>query len=125
MALVGLSGKVVIVTGGASGIGRAVTERLLDEGASVAAVDRDEGLIDTLTTELASDGLLGIAADVTTEAETERYFGAAVDRFGRVDGLHANAGIAEPGPTVAETTVDSYDRTMAVNVKGVFLAVRR
>ena len=49
--------------------------------------------------ELASDRLLGVVADVTSEEDTERYYAAAIERFGRVDGLHANAGIAEPGPT--------------------------
>jgi NAD(P)-dependent dehydrogenase (short-subunit alcohol dehydrogenase family) len=125
MALDGLTGKVVIVTGGASGIGRGVVERLLAEESSVVAVDRDEDAVRSVTDDLASDRLLGVVADVTTEADTERYFAAAVERFGRVDGLHANAGIAEPGPSVAETGVDSFDRTMAVNVKGVFLAMRR
>lgn len=124
MALDGLSGKVVVVTGGASGIGRAVVERLLAEGAGVVAVDLDESAVRALSEELASDRLLAVVADVTSEDDTERYYAAAVERFGRVDGLHANAGISEPGPTVAETSVDRFDRTMAVNVRGVFLAVR-
>jgi len=125
MGLDGLSGKVVIVTGGASGIGRAVVERLLAEEASVLAVDRDESAVGVLSAERGDDRLLGVVADVSSEIETERYFAAALARFGRVDGLFANAGIAQPGPTVADTEVDAYDRTMAVNVKGVFLAVRR
>lgn len=125
MALDGLNGKVVVVTGGASGIGRAVVERLLAEGSSVVAVDRDESAVRATREELASDRLLGVVADVTSEKDTERYYEAAVERFGRVDGLHANAGIAEPGPSVADTAVDSFDRTIAVNVRGVFLAVRR
>jgi NAD(P)-dependent dehydrogenase (short-subunit alcohol dehydrogenase family) len=125
MPLRGLEGKVVVVTGGASGIGRAVVERLLEEGSSVAFVDRDQALVDALTEQLATDRALGVVADVTAEDETERYYAEALERFGHVDGLHANAGIAEPGPTVAETDMTSYDRIMAVNVRGVFLAVRR
>jgi len=124
MTLAGLSGRVVIVTGGASGIGRATVERLLDEGASVAFVDRDAAAVQAVSQELASDRALGVVADVSTEDGTDAYFGAALERFGRVDGLFANAGIAEPGPTVAETDVDLFDRTMADNVRGVFLAVR-
>jgi NAD(P)-dependent dehydrogenase (short-subunit alcohol dehydrogenase family) len=125
MALGGLDGKVVVVTGGAAGIGRAVVERLLAEGSSVVVVDLDERAVRAASAELASDRLLGVVADVTSEEDTERYYAAAIERFGRVDALHANAGIAEPGLTVAETGVDSFDRTMAVNVRGVFLAVRR
>ena len=125
MALAGLEGRTVDVTGGASGIGRAVCERLLAEGASIALVDRNEDAVRAARDELASDRLLGVVADVSTEDGTEHYYAAAVERFGRVDGLFANAGIAEPGPTVAETDVDAFDRIMAVNAKGVFLAVRR
>ena len=125
MALAGLEGKVVVVTGGASGIGKAVVERLLTEGSNVAFVDRDQQLVATLTQQLADDNALGIVADVTSETDTERYFQTTLDHFGHIDSLHANAGIAEPGPTIAETEMDSYDRIMAVNVRGVFLAVRR
>jgi NAD(P)-dependent dehydrogenase (short-subunit alcohol dehydrogenase family) len=125
MALGGLSGMAVVVTGGGSGIGRAVCERLLTEGARVALVDRDADAVQSAGAALASDRVLGIVADVSTEAGTEHYYSAAVERFGRLDGLFANAGIAEPGPTVAETEVDAFDRIMAVNAKGTFLAVRR
>jgi|SRR5581483_477668 len=118
MPLAGLAGKVVIVTGGASGIGRAVVERLLVEGSAVVAVDLAPVPMET-------DTLLGVTADVSTEEGTERYFEAALERFGRVDGLHANAGIAEPGPTIAETEAAAFDRMLAVNVRGVFLALRR
>ena len=125
MALAGLEGRTVVVTGGASGIGRAVCERLLAEGSSVALIDRNEDAVRAARDELASDRLLGVVADVSTEDGTEHYYAAAVERFGRLDGLFANAGIAEPGPTVAETDVEAFDRIMAVNAKGVFLAVRR
>lgn len=124
MALAGLDGKVVIVTGGASGIGRAVVERLLTEGSSVVLVDLDAEAVRAASDDLASDRLIGVAADVSTEEGTDRYFAAGIERFGRVDGLHANAGIAEPGPTVAETEIGAFDRIMAVNIRGVFLAVR-
>src|SRR5215470_7920257 len=105
MALAGLEGRVVVVTGGASGIGRATGERLLAEGARVALVDRDGDGVRAVAGELASEQALCVVADVSTEDGTEAYFEAALARFGRVDGLFANAGIAEPGPTVAETEV--------------------
>jgi NAD(P)-dependent dehydrogenase (short-subunit alcohol dehydrogenase family) len=125
MALAGLDGKTIIVTGGASGIGRAVVERLLAEGSSVALVDSDEAAVAAATQELATDRLLGLVADVSSEEETERYFADAVSRFGGVHGLHANAGIARPGPTIADTEADAFDRMIGVNLRGVFLAVRR
>jgi NAD(P)-dependent dehydrogenase (short-subunit alcohol dehydrogenase family) len=123
MALAGLVDKVVIVTGGASGIGRAVVERLLAERARVALVDVTG--VEEACESLGDEDLLGVVADVATEDGTERYFGAAVERFGRVDGLHANAGIAEPGPTIAETDAEAFDRMLAVNVRGVFLGFRQ
>jgi NAD(P)-dependent dehydrogenase (short-subunit alcohol dehydrogenase family) len=115
--LAGLSEKVVIVTGAAAGIGLAVVERLLAEGSSVVAVD--------VAPVESRERLLGVTADVSTEEGTERYFAAALERFGRVDGLHANAGIAEPGPTIAETDASDFDRMLAVNLRGVVLAVRQ
>jgi 3alpha(or 20beta)-hydroxysteroid dehydrogenase len=117
--LAGLAEKVVVVTGGAAGIGKAVVERLLDEGSRVVAVDLDEAVA-----ALAGERVLGIVADVSSEDETDRYVAAAIERFGRIDGLHANAGIAEPGPTIAETDAEAFDRMLAVNVRGVFLALR-
>lgn len=125
MALAGLEGRTIVVTGGASGIGKAVVERLLREGSNVALVDLDGDAVASATHELASDRLLGLAADVSGEEATERYFRDTIDRFGRADGLHANAGIAVPGPPVAETEPAAFDRMMAVNLRGVFLAVRR
>jgi NAD(P)-dependent dehydrogenase (short-subunit alcohol dehydrogenase family) len=123
MPLTGLDGKVIVVTGGASGIGRAVVERLLDEGARVVLVDTVG--VDGACADLGAERLLGVTADVSTEEGTDRYFAAALERFGRVDGLHANAGIAEPGPTIAETEPAAFDRMLAVNLRGVFLAIRQ
>jgi NAD(P)-dependent dehydrogenase (short-subunit alcohol dehydrogenase family) len=125
MPLPGLSGKVVIVTGGASGIGRAVVERLLAEGSNVALVDCDEEGVRAVCTGLDAERLLGVTADVSAVEDTDRYFAATLERFGRVDGLHANAGISEPGPTIAEEEAAHFDRTLAVNVRGVFLALRQ
>ena len=124
MPLAGLSEKVVIVTGGASGIGRAVAERLLAEGAQVTVVDVSQEAVHATCAELGGDGVLGIAADVSTVDGTEEYVEATLERFRRVDGLHANAGIAEPGTTIAETDPVDFDRMLAVNLRGVFLAMR-
>lgn len=125
MALEGLAGKVVIVTGGASGIGRAAVERLLAEGAKVMLVDSDEDAVQRTLAELAEHDLAGVVADVSTEDGTERYFAAALERFGRVDGLHANAGIEGPTAPLAEVDPRAFDRLMAVNLRGVFLSLRR
>lgn len=124
MSLDGLAGKTVIVTGGASGIGLAVVERLLAEGAAVALVDVDGERVERELARLGGERLLGVTADVATEEGTDAYLAAARERFGRVDGLHANAGIVDPGPTLAETAPAEFDRTIAVNLRGVFLGLR-
>jgi NAD(P)-dependent dehydrogenase (short-subunit alcohol dehydrogenase family) len=124
MPLAGLPDKVAIVTGGASGIGRAVVDRLLAEGSSVVLVDVDADGVEAARAELGEERLLGVTADVSSEAGTDAYFSAALERFGRIDGLHANAGIAEPGPSIADTEPADFDRMLAVNLRGVFLAVR-
>jgi NAD(P)-dependent dehydrogenase (short-subunit alcohol dehydrogenase family) len=125
MALQSLAGKVVIVTGGASGIGRASVERLLAEGASVTLVDSDAGRVEQTLGELAGREVAGAVADVSTEDGTERYFTTALERFGRVDGLHANAGIEGPTSPLADVEMADFDRLIAVNLRGVFLALRR
>ena len=124
MPLAGLAEKTTIVTGGASGIGRAVVERLLAEGGNVALVDVDAEGVERTLAELGEERLLGVVADVSTEEGTDRYFAEARRRFGHVDGLHANAGIAEPGPGIVDVDPADFDRTIAINVRGVFLALR-
>jgi NAD(P)-dependent dehydrogenase (short-subunit alcohol dehydrogenase family) len=125
MALQGLAGKVVVVTGGASGIGRASVERLLEEGARVVLVDHDAERVAQALSELRDREVAGAVADVSTEGGTEAYFAAARERFGRVDGLHANAGIEGPVGSIAEIDMADYDRLMAVNLRGVFLGIRQ
>lgn len=124
MSLRGLDGKAIVVTGGASGIGRAVVERLLAEGARVALVDVDEAAVRATVDSLGGERLLGVAADVSSVADTDRYVAAAVERFGRVDGLHANAGIEGPIGPLHEVDPADFDRVVAVNLRGVFLALR-
>lgn len=117
-------GPVVVVTGGASGIGRAVVERLHDGGARVVVVDRDEAAVARLLATLGGERAEGVVADVAEEADVERYLEAAIARFGRLDGLHANAGIEAPAVPLWETDPSDFDRLMAVNLRGAYLALR-
>jgi NAD(P)-dependent dehydrogenase (short-subunit alcohol dehydrogenase family) len=110
-----LAGKVALVTGAASGLGRASAFRFASEGASVACVD--------LAAPEAPPGGLGLAADVTDEASIQAAVAATIDRFGRVDVLYANAGVPGAGQ-VHETSLAEWRRVIDVNLTGVFLTAR-
>jgi NAD(P)-dependent dehydrogenase (short-subunit alcohol dehydrogenase family) len=116
-----LADRVVIVTGGAQGIGRAIAQRLHEEGATIVVADlagaEDAG------EEL---GGLGIRVDVSQEADTKAMAAAALERYGRIDGLVNNAGIySSLVPTrFEEIDVDEWRRVYDVNVLGMFLATR-
>lgn len=119
----GLAGKVAVVTGAAAGIGAATARRLADEGAHVLAVDVDAEKVRQVAQSLATEGAW-LRADVSAEEEVAAYVDAAVDRFGRVDLHHLNAGIPGSFVTLPELTVAEFEQVMAVNVRGVFLGVR-
>ena len=119
----GLAGKVAVVTGAAGGIGAATARRLAGEGAHVVAADTDEDGLRKVTESLPTEGAW-VRADMSTEDGVAAYLDAAVERFGRVDLHHLNAGIPGSFATLPDLTVAEFDRVMAVNVRGVFLGVR-
>jgi NAD(P)-dependent dehydrogenase (short-subunit alcohol dehydrogenase family) len=123
MGLAGLAGKVAVVTGGGSGIGAAVARRLSAEGASLVVVDRDGGRTEEVAGSIPGE-VLAVAADVSQERDVERYAQAAVDRFGRIDLHHLNAGVAGTLAPLPEVEAGEFDDVMAVNVRGVFLGLR-
>lgn len=116
-----LQGRVALVTGGLKGIGRAVVERFLEEGASVMIADLPaaaEGVDD-----LPADRIGYIRLDVGDEAAWPAVIDAIRARFGRLDILVANAGTGGTG-RVQEMTLEQWHRTMRVNLDGVFLSTR-
>jgi len=125
MPLKGLADKVVIVTGGASGIGRATAARLIEEGARVTIVDVNAASVERAVGELGEQQLLGVTADVSQEADVDRYFAATLERFGRVDGLFNNAGIAPAPQSLADFDTAAFVRVLEVNVLGAFLGMRK
>jgi 3-oxoacyl-[acyl-carrier protein] reductase len=120
-----LAGRVAIVTGAASGIGLGIATVLRAEGAEVAVADLDARGADAAATRLSPDGghALGIAVDVTAAADMARMAQAALDRWGRIDILAANAGIYPEIP-LRELQVADLDHVMAVNVRGAVLATQ-
>src|SRR3954469_5468713 len=118
-----LGGKVVLVTGGARGIGLDAARRLHAEGARVVLVDVDEILAKSEAERLDVDAL-GAGGDVTDRAQLDAAVAETIRRFGRLDVVIANAGIAPPVETVRTGSEDAFDRVLDVNLHGVVHTVR-
>jgi meso-butanediol dehydrogenase / (S,S)-butanediol dehydrogenase / diacetyl reductase len=112
--------RVVVVTGAASGIGRAVTELFAERGFGVVAVDVDAEKLAGLD----HGEVVTLAADVATEAANVAAVKLALHRFGRLDAAVLNAGIGGGGPLEAAGAVERFDRIIAVNLRGVMLGIR-
>ncbi|MFJ8471330.1 SDR family NAD(P)-dependent oxidoreductase [Kitasatospora sp. NPDC094011] len=117
-----LAGRSCVVTGAASGIGRAVAERFVREGASVVATDLDAEGLDRLAGRF--PGAVGtVVGDVARDEDARRMVEAAVERHGRLDVLVANAGVI-PLMDITEATAEDWDRVMAVDGRGMFLTCK-
>lgn len=115
-------GKVAIVTGGASGIGEGIAQRLAAEGARVVVADIDAGRGPGVAAGLGSGGVFH-KCDVQSEQEVDRLVTATVERFGRLDIMVNNAAIMYVAPLI-ESDAAAWTRMFAVNVHGVFLGSR-
>lgn len=121
-----LAGKVCIVTGAAGSLGLASVRFLLEDGARVLLVDRDEAVLAGAMSALHGfEGhVAACAADVATSADTQCYVGAAVERFGKIDVLFSNAGISGVISPIEHYPEEVFDAVMAVNVRAAFLAIK-
>jgi NAD(P)-dependent dehydrogenase (short-subunit alcohol dehydrogenase family) len=119
-AVAALSGRTGIVTGAGGGIGRAIAKRLGGDGMAVAVLDRDGAAARAVADEI---GGLALAADVTSEDEVAGAVAAAIARFGKLDLLVNNAGIAWTGPAL-DMPIEALRAMLRVNVEGVFIASR-
>ncbi|HET6257352.1 SDR family NAD(P)-dependent oxidoreductase [Pseudonocardia sp.] len=123
MPVQSLSGRVAVVTGAAGGIGSAIASRLSRDGASVVLVDLDGDRASALAGRLGGEAI-GVQADVSHEEDVERYMDAAVERFGRVDLHHLNAGIPGSAAALPDLGAEEFDRLIAMNLRGTFLGLR-
>jgi len=121
------SGRTALVTGAASGIGRGVALAFAKAGANLVLADIDVAGGEALARQLEADGAsaLFVRTDVASGADVDALVAAAVARFGRIDCAFNNAGIEEEQAKLAESDEALYDRMMAINVKGVWLCMRR
>lgn len=117
-----LAGRAAIITGGEGSIGMATARAFVAEGASVFLAGLSESDLKAGAAEL-GDKAGWMVTDVTDSAQVKAAVAAAVERFGRLDVVVANAGIAGATGPIADYPEDSFDRTLAVHVRGAFLAV--
>lgn len=122
-----LEGKIALVTGGASGLGRAIVERFLEEGARVAILDRSRERSEELAARLGAN-VAAIIGDVTSLADNQRAVAGTIARFGRLDCLVGNAGIWDFSTALADLPEDriseAFDELFGVNVKGYLLGAK-
>lgn len=119
-----LQDKVAIITGGAGGIGRAAGASFAAEGARVLLVDLDEDALREAVQTIGGNRVSYCVADVTDPDANQRMVAVAEERYGGVDILLANAGIEGEVKPITEYDVATFDRVMAVNVRGVWLGLK-
>jgi NAD(P)-dependent dehydrogenase (short-subunit alcohol dehydrogenase family) len=122
-------GLVALVTGGSSGMGLAAARRLLSEGAHVVITGRDKARLDTAAEDLRStlaptDRVVAVAGDAASLVDLDALVTTVRDRFGRLDVVFANAGVAAFEPA-EQTSEAEFDRVVDINFKGVFFTVQK
>ncbi|ANU11034.1 oxidoreductase [Planococcus antarcticus DSM 14505] len=121
-----LKGKVAVITGAAGDLGKVAAEIFLKEGAKVALVDRDEKTLAKCAENLSHFGeVFSVIANVTSEKEVTNYIEEVLDRWGRIDIFLNNAGILGKVAPLIDQTVEDFDLIMNINVKGVFLGLKK
>jgi len=118
-----LEGKTAVVTGGNSGIGLATAKRFLDEGARVAISGRNQKTLDEAVKTL-GDGVLAVRADTAKLGETEKFLTKVVQKFGKIDVVFVNAGVAKFAP-LTETPESLFDEQFDINIKGAYFTIQK
>ena len=121
--------RVVLITGGGSGLGRATAVRLASEGAKLSLVDVSEaGLaatVEAVTAAAPEAEVLTLIADVSKEEDVDRYVADTVARFGRIDGFFNNAGIEGRQNLTEDFSAAEFDKVVAINLRVVFLGLEK
>ncbi len=118
-----LEGKVAVITGGNSGIGLAIAQAFTNEGAEVVILGRNQETLEQAV-EAVGNGTLAVQGDVARIADLDRLYQQTQEKFGKIDVLIVNAGIAQFTP-LGETTEELFDRISDINFKGAFFTVQQ
>src|SRR5215831_8777952 len=118
-----LDGKIAVITGGSSGIGRAAAQRFVQEGAYVFITGRRQDELDKAVRHIGRN-VMGVQGDVSNLADLDRLYETVKQQKGRIDVLFANAGIAEATP-LGSITESHFDKIFNINVKGLLFTVQK
>ncbi len=121
-----MNDKVVLITGGAGGIGRATAQLFLDRGAKVVLVDINQEALDNAKNALSAgdDRIKVVQANVTDEDDVKNYVKQTVDTFGKIDVFFNNAGVNGPFEMIKDLEKEKFEQVMNINVMGVFLGLK-
>jgi NAD(P)-dependent dehydrogenase (short-subunit alcohol dehydrogenase family) len=122
-----LEGRVAVITGAASGMGRAMAELFVAEGAKVVAADWHQESLDQTVAEIAASGaqIVGIQGDVSKQEQAEAFVDKAVEAFGRLDILCNNAGVMDTNMGVGELSDEMWERVMGIDLNGPMYCSRK
>lgn len=115
------TGKTIIVTGAASGIGFACAQLLAEAGANIVLADRNEAAASDAAAKLGGGKVVAMRADVSNEDDAKAMVDMAVSTFGKLDGACNAAGVPQTGKLIHELSVEEWDRCHSVNLRGLFL----
>jgi len=121
-----LGGRIALVTGGGSGLGKASALKLATEGADIALLSRSKEEVDQVAAQIANLGrkVLPLYADISDTSDMQSAFDQITETFGQLDIVFANAGINGTWAPIDELPVEDWDTTIAVNLRGTFLTLR-
>ncbi len=121
-----LHGKVVLITGSGSGIGKAVAKRFAEEGARLAICDVNPEFLSATEKELKEQGaeVLAVEYNAQVPADIKKVFGAMIARYGTIDVLVNNTGIAGPTKPIVDMELEEWDQTLEVNLRGAFYCIK-
>lgn len=118
-----LKNKIVLITGGASGIGQACVQAYVQQGAVVAVIDKDEVALQRLQQQLGGPHSF-LPADLNNSSTIQQAMDKVIQTYGQLHAIHNNAGIASPSKPLHETTEEEWEQVMQVNVRGIYYTTR-